>query len=216
MSPLVRTTYTLAATMIGGLVSAPAANLEGLVKNSPFGGSGVAAAPGAAPSILEFRGMYTEGGVHYFSIYNSQTKQSSWVRAGEAPSTNVPVTVKAFDPVNETLDVDNGGQNQQMTLHQSNVVTYRGPSPAQMAAVAASASVAPAAPVAEGEVTRKTRFGGMQAELTPAQVEAFRQQMRERMNRRGGEAGGNAQGGNNNGGEANANPNRGGKVPKNR
>ena len=163
------------ATILGGL-PAFALDLEGLAKNSPFGGTGVAGGPGAAPSTLQFRGMYREDGVNYYSIYNTQTKQSSWVTEGEAPTTNVPVVIKGFDAVNETLDVDNGGQPQQMALHQAVVVTYKGPSPAQLAAV--SAAAAPASSV--GAPT-----GGMPANLTPAQVEAFRQQMRDRFGKRG-------------------------------
>ena len=164
------------ATILGGL-PALALDLEGLAKNSPFGGTGVAGGPGAAPSTLEFRGMYREDGVNYYSIYNTQTKQSSWVAEGEAPSTNVPVVIKGFDAVNETLDVDNGGQPQQMALHQAVVVTYKGPSPAQLAAV--SAAAAPSSSVG-GAPT-----GGMPQNLTPAQVEAFRQQMRDRFGKRG-------------------------------
>ncbi len=163
------------AAILGGL-PAFALDLEGLAKNSPFGGTGAAAGPGAAPSTLEFRGMYREDGVNYYSIYNTQTKQSSWVAEGEAPSTNVPVVIKGFDPVNETLNVDNGGQPQQMALHQAVVVTYKGPSPAQLAAV--SAAAAPQTSV--GGPT-----GGMPQNLTPEQVEAFRQQMRERFGKRG-------------------------------
>ncbi|TAF20950.1 MAG: hypothetical protein EAZ72_01950, partial [Verrucomicrobia bacterium] len=56
------------------------------------------------------------------------------------------------------------------------VVTYRGPSPAQLAAV--SAAAAPQTSV--GGPT-----GGMPQNLTPEQVEAFRQQMRERFGKRG-------------------------------
>ncbi len=163
------------AAILGGL-PAFALDLEGLAKNSPFGGTGAAAGPGAAPSTLEFRGMYREDGVNYYSIYNTQTKQSSWVAEGEAPSTNVPVVIKGFDPVNETLNVDNGGQPQQMAPHQAVVVTYKGPSPAQLAAV--SAAAAPQTSV--GGPT-----GGMPQNLTPEQVEAFRQQMRERFGKRG-------------------------------
>lgn len=163
------------AAILGGL-PAFALDLEGLAKNSPFGGTGAVAGPGAAPSTLEFRGMYREDGVNYYSIYNTQTKQSSWVAEGEAPSTNVPVVIKGFDAVNETLNVDNGGQPQQMALHQAVVVTYKGPSPAQLAAV--SAAAAPASSV--GAPT-----GGMPQNLTPEQVEAFRQQMRDRFSKRG-------------------------------
>lgn len=177
MRPLSRSTSALlVATILGGL-PAFALDLEGLVKNSPFGGTGVVGGPGAAPSTLEFRGMYREDGINYYSIYNTQTKQSSWVTEGEAPTTNVPVVIKGFDPVNETLDVDNGGQPQQMALHQAVVVTYKGPSPAQLAAV--SAAAAPSTSIG-GAPT-----GGMPQNLTPEQVEAFRQQMRDRFGKRG-------------------------------
>ncbi len=164
------------AAILGGL-PAFALDLEGLTKNSPFGGTGAATGPGAAPSSLEFRGMYREDGVNYYSIYNTQTKQSSWVAEGEAPSTNVPVVVKGFDPVNETLNVDNGGQPQQMALHQAVVMTYKGPSPAQLAAVSAAA----AAP----QASLGAPMGGMPQNLTPEQVEAFRQQMRDRFSKSG-------------------------------
>ncbi|MEY3448470.1 MAG: hypothetical protein RL749_86 [Verrucomicrobiota bacterium] len=167
--------------ILGGL-PAFALDLEGLSKNSPFGGTGAATGPGAAPSSLEFRGMYREDGVNYYSIYNTQTKQSSWVAEGEAPSTNVPVVVKGFDPVNETLDVDNGGQPQQMALHQAVIVTYKGPSPAQLAAVSAAA----AAP----QTSIGAPMGGMPQNLTPEQVEAFRQQMRDRFSKGRGPDGG--------------------------
>jgi hypothetical protein len=191
------------AAILGGL-PALALDLEGLTKNSPFGGTGVAGGPGAAPSTLEFRGMYAEGGVNYYSIYNTQTKQSSWVAEGEAPSTNVPVVIKGFDAANETLNVDNGGQPQQMALHQAVVVNYRGPSPAQLAAV--SAAVAPSTSVG-GAPT-----GGMPQNLTPEQVEAFRQQMRDRFSKGRGPDGGNNGGndGRSRGGDATST-----KTPKN-
>jgi hypothetical protein len=176
MRLLPRLTGSLLTVALLGLGTASAIDLEGLVKNPPFGGTGGPAGPGVAPSTLEFRGMYAEGGVNYFSIYNTQTKQSSWVAEGEAPSTNVPVVVKGFDAANETLVVDNGGQPQQMALHQAVVVAYRGPSPAQLAAV--SNAVPP-----QGVAGAPTA-GGPQ-NLTPEQVEAFRQSMRERFGKRG-------------------------------
>lgn len=179
------------AAILGGL-PAFALDLEGLAKNSPFGGTGAVAGPGAAPSTLEFRGMYREDGVNYYSIYNTQTKQSSWVAEGEAPSTNVPVVIKGFDAVNETLNVDNGGQPQQMALHQAVVVTYKGPSPAQLAAV--SAAAAP-----QASVGGAPSFGGGPQNLTPEQVEAFRAQMRERFGKRGQDGGNGGNDGRNRG-----------------
>ena len=182
MRTLPRLSSSLLTVALLGLGTASAIDLEGLVKNSPFGGTGVAAGPGVAPSTLEFRGMYAEGGVNYFSIYNTQTKQSSWVAEGEAPSTNVPVVVKGFDAANETLVIDNGGQPQQMALHQAVVIAYRGPSAAQLAAV--SNAVAPSS---SGGVPT----AGGTANLTPAQVEAFRQSMRDKFNKGRGPDGSN-------------------------
>jgi len=164
------------AAILGGL-PAFALDLEGLTKNSPFGGTGAATGPGAAPSTLEFRGMYAEGGVNYYSIYNTLTKQSSWVAEGEAPSTNVPVVVKGFDVANETLVIDNGGQPQQMALHQAVVITYKGPSPAQLAAVSNAVAQPSAAAGAPG--------AGGPGNLTPEQVEAFRQSMRDKFSKGG-------------------------------
>ena len=182
MRPFIRPSSALLMAVILGGLPAFALDLEGLAKNSPFGGTGAATGPGAAPSTLEFRGMYSEGGVNYYSIYNTQTKQSSWVAEGEAPSTNVPVVIKGFDAVNETLTVDNGGQPQQMALHQAVVVTYKGPSPAQLAAVSAAAA-------APQGVVGAPSFGGGPQNLTPEQVEAFRAQMRERFGKRGPDGG---------------------------
>ena len=187
------------AAILGGM-PVFALDLEGLTKNSPFGGTGAATGPGAAPSTLEFRGMYREEGINYYSIYNTLTKQSSWVAEGEAPSTNVPVVIKGFDAVNETLTVDNGGQPQQMALHQAVVMTYKGPSPAQLAAV--SAAAAPSTSIGGGPT------GGMPQNLTPEQVEAFRQQMRDRFSKGRGPDGGND--GRSRGGDATST-----KTPKN-
>ena len=179
MLPLPRIPLAVLTAAILSLGTASAIDLEGLVKNPPFGGSGAPAGPGVAPSTLEFRGMYAEGGVNYYSIYNSQTKQSSWVAEGEAPSANVPVVVKGFDAANESLVIDNGGQPQQMALHQAVVVAYRGPSPAQLAAVSTAVPGVPGAPGAPGA-------GGVNMQnLTPEQIEAFRQQMKERFGKRG-------------------------------
>ena len=186
MLPLPRIPLAVLTAAILGLGTTMAVDLEGLVKNPPFGGSGSPAGPGVAPSTLEFRGMYAEGGVNYYSIYNSLTKQSSWVAEGEAPSANVPVVIKGFDVANESLVIDNEGQPQQMALHQAVVVVYRGPSPAQLAAVSTAVPGAPTVPGAPG-----TSGVNMQ-NLTPEQIEAFRQQMKERFGKRGADGAGDS------------------------
>ncbi len=106
--------------------------------------------------------------------------------------------IKGYDAANETLNVDNGGQPQQMALHQAVVVTYKGPSPAQLAAVSAAA-----APQALG----RAPMGGPQ-DPTPEQPEAFRQQMRERFGKRGPDG---STDGRNRGPDVTSN----GKTPKN-
>ena len=189
MRTLPRLTSSRLTAVLLGLGNASAIDLEGLVKNSPFGGTGVPAGPGVAPSTLEFRGMYAEGGVNYYSIYNTLTRQSSWVAEGEAPSTNVPVVVKGFDVANETLVIDNGGQPQQMALHQAVVVAYRGPSPAQLAAVSNA--------VAQPSSVAGVPGAGGPGNLTPEQIEAFRQSMKDKFNKSRGPDGSNN--GNNNG-----------------
>ena len=189
MRTLPRLSCSLLTVVLLGLGTASAIDLEGLVKNSPFGGTGVPAGPGVAPSTLEFRGMYAEGGVNYYSIYNTLTKQSSWVAEGEAPSTNVPVVVKGFDVANETLVIDNGGQPQQMALHQAVVITYKGPSPAQLAAVSNA--------VAQPSSVAGAPGAGGPGNLTPEQVEAFRQSMRDKFSKGRGDSGGNNNGNNN-------------------
>jgi hypothetical protein len=198
MRTLPRLTCSLLTAAIIGLGTASAVDLEGLVKNSPFGGTGVVAGPGVAPSTLEFRGMYAEGGVNYFSIYNTLTKQSSWVAEGEAPSTNVPVVVKGFDVANETLVIDNGGQPQQMALHQAVVIAYRGPSAAQLAAVSNA--------VAQPSAAAGVPGAGGPGNLTPEQIEAFRQSMKDKFSKGRGPDNGN------NGGPNGSNTS--GKTPK--
>jgi hypothetical protein len=161
----------LAASLLGGVTRASAIDLEGLVKNSPFGASVNNGVANAAPGTLEFRGMYVDAGVPYYSIYNLQTKQSTWVAEGEPASVNVPVVIKGFDPSTESLLVDNAGQPQRMELHQAIVVKYTGPQAAPMTTVTNGIA---------------TTAGGAPAGFTPGtpptaeQIEAFRQAMRER------------------------------------
>jgi len=183
MQPAPKFTCSLLALAWFSLGTASAIDLEGLVKNSPFGGNSTPVGPGVAPSTLEFRGMYADGGVSYYSIYNTLTKQSSWVAEGEAPSTNVPVVVKSFDTANETLVIDNGGQPQQMALQQAVVIAYKGPSAAQLAAV--SNAIAP-----QGAVAGAPGAGGP-GNLTPEQIEAFRQSMKDKFSKGRGPDGGN-------------------------
>lgn len=149
-----------------------AIDLEGLVKNSPFGESKGGAVANAKPGTLEFRGMYADNGVTYFSIYNSVTKQSNWVPQGEAQGGSIPFSVKSYDPDNESVVIDNGGQAVSLQLHQATVVPYSG----------ASAAVAAAAP-AGGAAAAGALNNGQPP--TAEQIQAFRDEMRRRFGDRG-------------------------------
>ncbi len=186
--------------IVAGLAVTPAlagaVDLDGLVKNSPFGeGKGTTLAE--KPSNLEFRGMYVDQGVTYFSIYNTTTKLSAWVAQGEAPQGLVPVSVKSYDADSESIVLENAGQPVKLSLKQAVIGTT------------------PAAPVPQVGLTTDAQpqggFGGGfgrggfnngQAP-TPEQIAAFREQMKQR----GFDRGNN----NNAGGEAGAAPAEGGK-----
>ena len=70
-----------------------------------------------------------------------------------------------------------------MALHQAVVITYKGPSPAQLAAVSNA--------VAQPSSTAGAPGAGGPGNLTPEQVEAFRQSMRDKFSKgRGPDNGG--------------------------
>ena len=149
-----------------------AIDLDGLVKNSPFGELKGGAVANATPGTLEFRGMYADNGVTYFSIYNSVTKQSNWVPQGEAQGGSIPFSVKSYDPDNESVEIDNGGQAVSLQLHQATVVPYSG----------AQAPVAAPAPAVGAAAA-----GGFNNGQPPSaeQIQAFRDEMRRRFGDRG-------------------------------
>jgi hypothetical protein len=173
------------AALLGVGGAAHALELDGLVKNSPFGQAAERTVIGEAkPGTLEFRGLYVDKGVTYFSVYNSITKQSAWIAEGEVPA-NLPVTIVGFDAAAETLIVENAGQPVKLPLR-TPVISATPATP-----VAAPAPVAPPV-VAATAVTAPMAggFGNGQAP-TPEQIQAFRDEMRKRWGERnpGGENG---------------------------
>ena len=108
--------------LVAGLASLPglagAVDLNDLVKHSPFG-EAKSATVTEKPSNLEFRGMYVDRGVTYFSIYNTTTKLSAWVAQGEAPAGLVPVSVKSYDAETDSIILENAGQPVKLSLRQA-------------------------------------------------------------------------------------------------
>ncbi len=177
--------------LVAGLATLPAfagaVDLDALVKHSPFG-EGKSATVTEKPSNLEFRGMYVDHGITYFSIYNTTTKLSSWVAQGEAPAGLVPVSVKSYDADTDSIILENAGQPVKLSLKQA-VIGVAPAVGAPMPTVAAGTNFQ--APATEGGFSRGGFNGGQPP--TAEQVAAFREQMKARgMSERGGP---NAEGG---------------------
>jgi len=181
-----------ALLIVAGLAASPtlvgAVDLDSLVKNSPFGeGKGTPLAE--KPSNLEFRGMYVDRGVTYFSIYNTTTKLSAWVAQGEAPQGLVPVSVKSYDADTESIVLENAGQPVKLSLKTAVIGTAP-------AAPAPAPQVAVTDPQAQTGGFSRGGFGGFNngQPPTPEQIAAFREQMKQRGMDRGlgGPGGGNS------------------------
>lgn len=171
--------------LVAGLATLPAfagaVDLDALVKHSPFG-EAKGATVTERPSNLEFRGMYVDRGVTYFSIYNTTTKLSAWVAQGEAPAGLVPVSVKSYDAETDSIILENAGQPVKLSLRQS-VIGVAPAAPAPVPQVAAATNFQ--APPTEGGFSRGGFNGGQPP--TPEQIAAFREQMKSRgMDRQGG------------------------------
>ena len=122
-----RTSRFLPLALVGLLTALPAfaADWQGLLGNSPFGGSAeTAAAP--ASGELEFRGVVQEGDVVLVNLYNPTTKTGSWVPVqGQAAG----VTVQAYDAQGGRISVATGGRQLTLPLKQAKVALVQ-PTPA--------------------------------------------------------------------------------------
>lgn len=178
--------------LVAGLATLPAfagaVDLDALVKHSPFG-EAKSAIVTEKPSNLEFRGMYVDHGITYFSIYNTTTKLSSWVAQGEAPAGLVPVSVKSYDADTDSIILENAGQPVKLSLKQAVI----GVAPAVSSPIPQVAAMATnfQAPATEGGFSRGSFNGGQPP--TAEQVAAFREQMKSRGMQNGGST--NAEGG---------------------
>ena len=154
-------------------------DLQTLVKNSPFGEG---KAPGEKSGALEFRGVYVDQGVTYFSVYNPATKSSTWVAQGETSTGPINIAVKSYDEAGNVLVVDNNGQTVKMKLHESQILKME-----TAAQVQGEAKNFPG-------VTTDSNAGiatkDAKPNVTSEQAQAYREQMRQRWSDR--------QGGNNN------------------
>lgn len=200
-----------------------AVDLGGLAKNSPFGAGTPTATsiPSLDTAGLELRGMYVDQGKTYFSIYNSATKQSTWVAQGDLPSkASADLGVRTFDANSGVATVESGSHTVQLTLKQATVAKYEAPKeePAVPAGGFGGGPGGLPQPGPDGKV--QTPFGS----FTPEQIAAFRAEREKRWaermaqaqqeggapgaeaqpsrGERGGERGGESRGGKSRGGES--------------
>ena len=158
---------------------AAAIDLEALAKNSPFG-AGASATPAAKPaaaSTLELRGMYQEGDVAFYSVYDTTTKQSRWVSAGEAPADPSQPVVKSFDAASSTLVIETGGKTASLVLKPASVSKYEAPAAPRPAETGRGGPPLPE-PGPDGKV--QTPWGN----LTPEQITEYRAERERRWQER--------------------------------
>jgi len=119
------------AVALGAAASAWAVegDLNSLLRNSPFGNDSRAASDSKGDEPLEFRGVLTESGVAYFSIFETETSRSAWVRLNEESSRDY--TAKRYDWGNRQLTIEYQGRDLVLSLAADS-------SPAQVAAPAAA------------------------------------------------------------------------------
>ncbi len=188
---------TLALLLAAGQGSA--VGLDGLVKNSPFGHGGPGGPTDAKPGTIEFRGMYTDKGTTYYSIYNVATKQSAWIAKGEVIEGAAAMKIKDFDPVEESLIVESEGQPVRLAMRTATVVPYTGAQAPVAATVVSGAATsgAPSGGFSGGPTAPGGPLYNNGQPPTREQIEAFREEMKRRYGDRGRGVpeGGDARGG---------------------
>ncbi len=110
--------------------AAAPADLEALLKNSPFGQNATVTGGPATPGMLELRGVIVDSGETLFSVYDPASKVSRWVGLNEPGN---PFTVRSYDSAKSEVKVAYQGRDVVLALKQSTVIALAAP-------------VAPAAP----------------------------------------------------------------------
>src|SRR5512146_1302867 len=90
-----------------------------LLDNSPFLPPNVAGAVGAGAAPLELRSVLKAGGEYEFSLYDTAKRQSTWVKLNE---TGHDFVVKAFDPANDSVTVEQQNRTYKLALKEAKIV----------------------------------------------------------------------------------------------
>lgn len=104
---------TLAGASVGMGQVGP---LESLVANSPFAPKTGATAAAPTDAALEFRGVFTDQGELFFSIYDAAKKGSTWVALNESGH---PFTVRSYDADAQSVTAEHRGRTLTLALRKA-------------------------------------------------------------------------------------------------
>ncbi|HWA29304.1 MAG TPA: hypothetical protein VG734_26875 [Lacunisphaera sp.] len=141
----------------------PPGQFDNLIKNSPFG---QASAPGSQPgsdgSTLEFRGVFSDGGQTYFSLYETASRKSQWVGLKE---NGLPYFVESYDPEKFSIQVKYRNQPLALTIKQAQIVVQAMPVAAPLPTNINAVPGAPAAAVAPASMDEAARMQQVAEEI---------------------------------------------------
>ncbi len=106
--------FALLCSLSAVVTFAVEGDLNSLLKNSPFESGSRSTNDSKSNEPLEFRGVLTESGVAYFSIYETSTSRSAWVRLNEESSRDY--TAKRYDWENRQLTIEYQGRDLVLSL----------------------------------------------------------------------------------------------------
>ena len=130
-------------------------DLNSLLKNSPFE-SGASTTGTKSNEPLEFRGVLTESGVAYFSIYETSTSRSAWVRLNEDSSRDY--TAKRYDWANRQLTIEYQGRDLVLSLAADS-------SPAPIATPAVTTPTSAGSTAAKPTISEAQKLNNIAAEI---------------------------------------------------
>jgi hypothetical protein len=104
----------LLGSLTAVVTSAVEGDLNSLLQNSPFESGSRSANDSKSNEPLEFRGVLTESGVAYFSIYETSTSRSAWVQLNEESFRDY--TAKRYDWENRQLTIEYQGRDLVLSL----------------------------------------------------------------------------------------------------
>ena len=162
----------LLGSMPAVVTSAVEGDLNSLLNNSPFGSGSRSANDSQSNEPLEFRGVLTESGVAYFSIYETSTSRSAWVRLNEDSSRDY--TAKRYDWENRQLTIEYQGRDLVLSLAAD---SSPGPIATPVAAVAPTGTTASKPTISEAQ-----KLNNIAAEIKRRRV--LRQQSIEQTKRK--------------------------------